>query len=119
MVRGRARSWGNSPGKPVPASQVEAAPPAFLVAAGSQLGFPLVLDATDSSGRFVLSGLLPGPYQVEVSGFAGESDRVLVEAVAAHVELHLGRLGTVEEQTTDERGSPAPGCGFSDQLRSR
>lgn len=65
---------------------------------------------TDSSGRFVLSGLLPGPYQVEASGFAGESDRVLVEAGAAHVELHLGRLGTVEVETTDERGSPVAGA---------
>lgn len=63
-------------------------------------------ERTDSSGRFVLSGLLPGPYRVEASGFAGESDRVLVEAGAADVELHLGRLGAVEVQTADERGSP-------------
>lgn len=105
-IAGRVYEASGEPAAGIRVSAWEASPKQARLGGGSTRSASAL---TDSAGAFEVSGLAPGTYQVEATGFAGEKDRVLVAAGATDVELRLGSLGALEVQVSDQQGAPVAG----------
>ncbi|XXF77422.1 carboxypeptidase regulatory-like domain-containing protein [Myxococcaceae bacterium GXIMD 01537] len=125
-LRGRVVAEGRS--EPVPLAEVRLSPYTRPASPDTEPGRLPELESTtvcDAEGRFTLSGLAPGRYELvaEAPGFSRRTLRLLAVPRADEVVVGLWASAVLEGFVVDARGQPAPGAevvalGGSEPLRT-